>query len=421
MDENLIRPEVLKFRQSSTHGEVVLINPVGHIVLVGTALLVLMILLATLVCGEYTRHTMIPGVTEPKEGLSKIYAPQSGVVASVFVKEGMPVRHGQVLLSANAERRNASGGDIQQAIDTGAQLRLATLNEELSDTMRLSDQDIKSNGETLATLRRSRANLLLQLEAQTLQLKSADEMLAKFRSLRISGFVSELQLSQQLASQLDQQMRLDSLRKEVIGVEGDITRLQREQVSLPLKRRVAHTQLERSIAAVQGEISQLDGDHAWSVVAPTDGIVSSVTVVPGQSLNTGTSLLSIIPAHARLQVKLYAPSKALGFIHVGSPVNVRFEAFPFQKFGLAAGHISSIADAPTPANEFASNTTALPKITQNQEPLFAIAVDLEHDYLMAYGHEEHLRTGMQLDGDVQLDRRKLYEWLLEPLFTLNGK
>lgn len=66
-------------------------------------------------------------------------------------------------------------------------------------------------------------------------------------------------------------------------------------------------------------------------------------------------------------------------------------------------------------------TTAMPKPLQNQEPLFAIAVELEKDYLIAYGRKEYLRTGMQLDGDVQLDRRKLYEWLLEPLFTLSGQ
>lgn len=421
MDKNLIRPEVLQFRQSSMHGEVVLINPVGHIVLVGVAAAILLILMLTLFFAEYTRHTMIAGVTEPREGLSKLYAPQAGVAAAVLVAEGQGVRRGQVLLRANAERRNAAGGDVQQAVDNGAQRRLATLKEELDDTMRLSDQDIKSNDEALATLQRSRANLVLQQEAQTLQLKSANEMLAKFRSLRAAGFVSELQLSQQLAPQLDQQMRLDALRKDIISAEGDITARQRQQISLPLKRRVARTQLERSIAAVQGEISQLDGDHAWSVVAPADGVVGAVAVVPGQSLNAGTSLLSIIPADARLQVKLYAPSRALGFIHTGSPVNIRFEAFPFQKFGMVVGRISRIADAPTPVNEFTSNTTAMPKIIQNQEPLFAIAVELERDYLIAYGRREHLRAGMQLDGDVQLDRRKLYEWLLEPLFTLNGK
>lgn len=421
MDANLIRSEVLASRRSSLHGEVVLINPVSHLLLVGVAGVIVLALLLTLFFAHYTRHTLIAGVTEPREGLSKLYAPQAGVAAEVLVAEGQRVRRGQVLLRVNAEHRNAAGGDVQQAVDNGARRRLDTLHEELGDTMRLSDEEIRSNQEALANLRRSHANLLLQQQAQTLQLNSADEMLAKFRNLRAAGFVSELQLAQQLATQLDQQMRLDVLRKDIISAEGDIARLTRDQVSLPLKRRVARTQLERSIASVQSEISQIDGDHGWSVVAPADGVVGGVTVVPGQSLNPGTALLSIIPEHARLQVKLYAPSKALGFIHIGSAVNVRVEAFPFQKFGIAVGHISSIADAPTPANEFTSNTTAMPKPLQNQEPLFAIAVELEKDYLIAYGRKEYLRTGMQLDGDVQLDRRKLYEWLLEPLFTLSGQ
>ena len=32
-----------------------------------------------------------------------------------------------------------------------------------------------------------------------------------------------------------------------------------------------------------------------------------------------------------------------------------------------------------------------------------------------------LRSGMLVDASVMLERRKLYEWVLEPLFSISGR
>lgn len=421
MESDLIRPEALNFQKSSAIGDVVLINPISHVLLAAVGLLLLVLLIVVLGVGEYTRHSLIPGIIEPTAGLAKIYAPQAGLAGEVLVREGDSVKRGQVLIRAFAEHRNGKGADVQDEIDSRAHTRLAALQEELAETMHLNDQEVSSNRDSMAVLIQAKANLETQLRAQNLRTKAAEETLAKFENLRKAGFVSEFQISQHQDDLLDQQLRLDALHKELIAAVGDIQRTGRELQSLPLKRSVSRTQLERNIAAVQGEISQISGEHTWSVVAPADGTVTDVTIIAGQAAVSGTPLMSIMPKLSPLQARLYAPSKSLGFIHVGSEVKIRLDAFPFQKFGTASGHVSRIADAPTPVNEFTSNTTMMPKSTQNQDPLFAIVVDLDNEYVNAYGRREHLRAGMQLDGDVQLDRRKLYEWLLEPLFTVTGR
>lgn len=421
MDADLIRVEALNFHKSPAIGDVVLLHPTSHLVLAAAAALLLAALVAVLCFGGYTRHSMIAGIIEPTAGLAKIYAPQPGLAGEVLVREGDSVKRGQVLVRALAEHRDGLGTDVQAELDARARARLAALREELAGTMQLNDQDVSNNRENMATLLLARRNLDAQLRAQTVRTNVAEETLAKFESLRKAGFVSDFQLTQHQEELLDQQLRLDALRKDIIASDGDIMRGARERQGLPLKRSVARTQLERSIAAVQGEISQIAGEHAWSVVAPEDGTVTDVTIVAGQAAALGTPLMSIMPRLSSLRAKLYAPSKSLGFIHVGSEVKIRLDAFPFQKFGLATGRVTGIAEVPTPANEFTSNTTMMPKNTQNQDSLFAIAVDLDRQYVYAYGHQERLRAGMQLDGDVQLDRRKLYEWLLEPLLTISGR
>jgi membrane fusion protein len=40
---------------------------------------------------------------------------------------------------------------------------------------------------------------------------------------------------------------------------------------------------------------------------------------------------------------------------------------------------------------------------------------------MAYGHAQPLTAGMQLEADVMQDRRRLIEWVFEPLIALGRK
>jgi len=68
------------------------------------------------------------------------------------------------------------------------------------------------------------------------------------------------------------------------------------------------------------------------------------------------------------------------------------------------------------ANFMAGNQQA-----QQGEPLYRITVDVPKQSVTAYGKSHPLQAGMLLDADVMQERRHLYEWVLEPLFSLSGK
>jgi len=57
---------------------------------------------------------------------------------------------------------------------------------------------------------------------------------------------------------------------------------------------------------------------------------------------------------------------------------------------------------------------------QADEPHYRVLVELDRQTVTAYGRPEQLRPGMALSADVLGDRRKLYEWVLEPLYSLPG-
>ncbi|TCU01505.1 hypothetical protein EDB47_1171, partial [Vibrio crassostreae] len=55
------------------------------------------------------------------------------------------------------------------------------------------------------------------------------------------------------------------------------------------------------------------------------------------------------------------------------------------------------------------------------EGLYQIRVKLSKPTITVYGKEEPLISGMTVIADVELDSRKIYEWILEPLYTIKGK
>jgi membrane fusion protein len=52
--------------------------------------------------------------------------------------------------------------------------------------------------------------------------------------------------------------------------------------------------------------------------------------------------------------------------------------------------------------------------------MYRITVALERQQMPAYGALQPLAPGMQLDADVPIERRKLYEWLFEPVLGMAG-
>ena len=41
--------------------------------------------------------------------------------------------------------------------------------------------------------------------------------------------------------------------------------------------------------------------------------------------------------------------------------------------------------------------------------------------MQAYGEVYPFKAGMTFDADIMQEERKLYEWVLEPLYSIKGK
>lgn len=151
-------------------------------------------------------------------------------------------------------------------------------------------------------------------------------------------------------------------------------------------------------------------------------MITNILAEVGQVAEPSRPMLAIIPEQSVLEAQLYVPSQAIGFVREGQTVLLRYQAFPYQKFGQAKGVVSSVArTAISPAELVAYGLTLTPRLQTSNEPVYRVHVRLSQQTVLAYGQQQPLQAGMVLDADILQERRRLYEWVLEPLYTISGR
>jgi len=413
---NLFRREALQSQQTSWIGEIQLVRPVPLALLTGAVAVAVLAAAGFLALGEYTRKVRVSGVLVPDSGVIRLVPPQDAVVLERRVAEGARVRAGDVLFVLSLDRA-AEGGDTQAAVQ-----RTLAEREKSLRTAKGQQQELLSN--QLAALERRHADLQRErgaLDAESALLAKrvalAEQAQARLESLRGDNFVSAAQVQAKAEELLGLQAQRQAHERQRSAHEREIAMVEAQRRQVPLQAGARIGELERERAELAQKSAESEAKRSLLIRAPQDGIVSAVLASPGQPVTAASALASLVPAGSTLQAHLYAPSSAVGFLRAEQPVLLRYHAFAYQKFGHQHGRIERVSLAPLQPAELAGQ----PWAGATREPMYRITVSLERQQMPAYGALQPLAPGMQLDADVPIDRRKLYEWLFEPVLGMVGR
>jgi membrane fusion protein len=228
-----------------------------------------------------------------------------------------------------------------------------------------------------------------------------------------------LQVEQEQSALLADESQLRSLQQQHAGTRQQLSALEDQLTQLPLAVSAKLNELRRQLAQVEQALAQNEASRASELRAPASGIVSSLLVKPGASVSLGQPLLAIVPNGSRLQAQLLVPSQAVGFVHPGVTVTLHYQAFPYQKFGLQHGVVRSVSrSALMPGEVTLLLGGGAPPSTDS---LYLARVDLARQNVQAYGQQQPLRPGMALEADMLLDRRRILEWIFEPLYGMGHR
>ncbi len=421
MNDPLFRQEVLAERKTQWLGTVLLAPKLSHRLFALYGLLVTGAILALLGLGEYTRTAKVSGWLVPGQGMVRVFVPQMGVVSELFVKEGATVQKGDALLALSTELHSTTLGNTQAQIARGLTSKRDSLQEELRQQKRLLLQQVRSFSNRLSALRSEEAQMTDEIAIQASRLGLAEKSAARQRELRLQGFISEQQLQLVTESKLEQASKLRALERSRTNLQRERMTLEGEMSDLPLKSQSEAATIQRNIASIGQELAETEAKRENIIVAPEAGIVTAIQAEIGGHANTPHPLLSILPMDTQLEAHLYAPSRSIGFVRKGQSVLIRYQAYPYQKFGHYKGAIAHVSRSAMSPSELPSQLSGLTSLFGANEPVYKITVKLQRQAVVAYGEQVPLQPGMQLEADVVIERRRLIEWVLDPLFTLTGK
>lgn len=417
----LFRPEVAEAHRQNWLGQVQLVRPPSLSLLTIAVLVVLALVLAFLFIGEYTRKARISGVLVPDLGVIRLVPPVQGRVLERHVSEGQAVRAGDLMFVLTLEGSTLSS-EVQQRVQRSLQERQRSLEDAARQQALLAEGELLSLQRRLDEMKREQQQIDAELVLHRQRMALAEQSLERLESLSRDQFISAAQVQTKREEVIGLQAQAQALERQGAALARDRAALEGERRGLPLQLKARQGAIERDLATLAREAAEQDAVRQVVVRAPQDGTVSAVLAEPGQSVSPASALASIVPAGAQLQAHLFAPSGAVGFLRPQQEVRLRFEAFPYQKFGHQNGHVLQVSRTPLAAPELAGLPLSVPMGPDGlAEPMFRITVAMDQPELQAFGSRQPLVAGMRMEADVLLERRRLIEWLFAPVLGLTSR
>jgi len=413
MSKDLFRKEVLEAKRISWLGGISLAQPTRLWILTAAALSAGIVVALLLVFGTYTRRSNVGGHLVPAEGMALVVAPSNGVVSQVNVAEGHDVAIGDTVAVVSVPRSTLARGDTTAALEQRIQRRLEGLESARSAQEIMLAAQTEGLTSQLAVARRELSQIEAELATRQKLVVIANETLGRLRQLQQDKFVSELQAQQQETTALEQLSEFQILQRQAIGTRRSISQLEQALREIPGQRQASEANHLRDVAILEQEQVETQARGEYAISAPVSGLVATLMVKPGQSVQAGQPLMSLLPGEGILEAELFIPSRSVGFIEPGDTVLLRYQAYPYQKFGHQSGRVQRISRSTLNASD--------PQGTNNNsEPLYRVTVELSSQVVFAYGNAEQLKPGMLLDANILGERRRLIEWIFEPLYSLRG-
>jgi len=345
---------------------------------------------------DFDRVAHVRGTVAPASGVSRLTAPQAGIVTSVLVRQGELVTQGAPLVRiASADSLPSGAGAPAQVLETFRRQqqiaragRVAERQRAEAERQRIAHQV----AELSSGLRLLRAQVTLQQE----RIENNERRLRNLAPLRAKGYVSDVTYQEQEETILSLRQQLAALQQREAearhGLQG--ARLRLAELAAEGRRGdfdAASSQLELERGAAGAQV-----DAEVTLAAPVAGRVTALQAAPGMAVAAGDELAAVVQSGDRMEALLFVPSSAAGSLRPGQEVALRYDAFPYQRHGVGRGVVTEVA---------ATTSSEQPEAP----PTYRVKVRLLDD------NRFPLRPDMSLSAAIMLERRSLLDWLLAPL------
>jgi hemolysin D len=218
----------------------------------------------------------------------------------------------------------------------------------------------------------------------------------------------------------DRTSAISKMQGQLTEQFAEVDRLEAEAASKQAAARQTQLEKEQKIQQLEMGLNQLKSKTAETqtllaqaknklkqrfLYAPVSGVISTLNVHnTGEVVQPGQTIAEMTPNQAPLVLEVSLPNREAGFVKIGMPVQVKFDAFPYQNYGVIPGKVVSISpDA---------------KTDERLGVVYRVEVSIDRDSVKANNQTWKLKAGQTATAEIVIRQRSIADILLDPLKQL---
>lgn len=361
---------------------------------------------------------------------------ETSVIRDIRVKAGDPVNRGDVLAILDPTFSQADLDQLRSRL-AGFDASIDRVRAELDGVEYVLEESANADQAL------QRKVFLQRRTAYDLQIQNYDAQIASAQANLKTAQDEEFVLTQRLETmQSIEAMRNVLMAKEVgsrlnfllsrdarLEVESNLARVRGaivdnmhrldkaradQKVFAAEFRRTAYQELVETLPKRNGAAEELKKTELRRQLivlhAPADAVVLEIANrTVGSVIREAETLFVLVPRDETLRAEVNVEGRDIGQLTVGQAVRIKFEAFPFQKYGTATGEIGVISQdsfSPDAKAEGARRPSA---------PYYRVLIDLRDMHLRLPPERVQFMPGMAVTAEIKLGKRTVISYFLYPL------
>ncbi len=395
MNNKLYRTEAIEYKRHHWRGKALLLAglPAWLIVLLSTLFLIALIV-AVIFC-KFTQRIDVKGEVITLPHSINVFSPQQGFIIKQYVKIGDLVKKNQPLYEIDVSR-NTSSGNVSAAQVESINEKIYNSEEIIKKLVHNKKQTLNALNEQLKTSTDSLKVTIRMLQNTQAGLKKMHDNLASYDKYLSDGLITKDQYNYQHSLYFQQQSAYQSLVSQKMQLESQITQLNSDKVT---KAADFDNQISSQYNQTNDYKNQLIESNANGnliVKATADGRIESLSATQGQTVDNGSSLAQIKPiGNVEYYLILWLPNNSIPYLKIGDSINIRYDAFPADKFWQFPGEIISISSMPASRQEMSEYTNVNNGSTQQELALYKAIVKIKDKEFSYKGKTLSLSNGLK--------------------------
>ncbi|MBT0719210.1 HlyD family secretion protein [Rosenbergiella epipactidis] len=418
-DNELFRKEALYHQRYHWLGKALLLKGIPLWVVVTCTITFITITFVALIKGEYTRRVNVRGEIFSQQQTVTILAPQQGIIAKSYVEIGETVKKGVPIYALDISRDTQSGNlsensklSIHQQISLTKDI-IKKLNENKKNNIEKLTQQLIEYKQSYDNTKQLVGNSLHGLNEMKESMKNYDEYLKRGLISKEQSYNQRYLFYQQQSSWQNMNSQLIQENLQIINLESEIN-----STSADFDNRISEYELK--LSEFNRMLAEVDANDQLIITSPVTGKIENLAFTEGQMFSLGDSLVQILPGEKQhYQLMLWLPNHSVPFVRPGDKVNIRYDAYPYEKFGQFSGEIISLSRVPATESEMLSYKGSSPVTAQQpKEAYYKTVVALSDQVLHFDDRSLPIGNGMSAEVTLFLEKRPLYQWILSPYYDI---